>query len=206
MKGLKLILSILIGIGFVYALNTKLGQLPPIGKFLNPFSGFWQNAENVNAHPILNCHGTKQEVNVLYDEQDIPHIFAANEEDLYYAQGYVVAKDRLWQMDIQTRMAEGRLSEFLGDKTLKLDREKRRIGLKYASEKAAEKFLNEETKMVMNQFTKGVNDYIHSLDYKDLPLEYKLLDYEPLDWTSERSALLLKAMAERLTGNELDVE
>lgn len=206
MKGLKLILSILIGIGFVYALNTKLGQLPPIGKFLNPFSGFWQNAENVNAHPVLNCHGTKQEVNVLYDEQDIPHIFAANEEDLYYAQGYVVAKDRLWQMDIQTRMAEGRLSEFLGDKTLKLDREKRRIGLKYASEKAAEKFLNEETKMVMNQFTKGVNDYIHSLDYKDLPLEYKLLDYEPLDWTSERSALLLKAMAERLTGNELDVE
>src|SRR3569833_89411 len=98
--------------GLIYALQTKIGDIPPLGKLLNPGSGFWQNAESKNiATEELTLEGLQGKVIIRYDEHRIPHIFAENDHDLYYAQGYVTAHDRLWEMDIQTRSAAGRLSE-----------------------------------------------------------------------------------------------
>lgn len=86
-------------------LNTKIGDIPPLAKFLNPFRGFWANAEPKDAGPNneLKIEGLKGSVEIQFDEQMIPHIFADNNQDLYFAQGYITAKDRLWQMDFQTR-------------------------------------------------------------------------------------------------------
>src|SRR5678815_3634755 len=73
----------------------------------------------------LKVPGLKQPVEIIRDEQGIPHIFAQNDDDLFFAQGYVMAQDRLWQLDIWRRWREGRLSEVYGAKTFDLDRENR---------------------------------------------------------------------------------
>jgi len=78
----------------------------------------------------------KGSVTVKYDEQHIPHVFASNDYDVYFTQGYITAADRLWQMDFQVMVTEGRLSEilgaeYLGNDILEMDRARRRKGLKY---------------------------------------------------------------------------
>src|SRR5437016_735444 len=100
----------------LWALDCQWGSVPPIGAFLNPSTGFWQNAESKHILPSENLKltGLLDKVVVKYDDNRIPHVFAQNDHDLYYAQGFLTARDRLWEMDIQTREAAGRLSEVLG--------------------------------------------------------------------------------------------
>src|ERR1700758_3332619 len=107
MKFVKAFVSIAMSLLLIWALNTKFGDIPPVGKFLNPSTGFWQNAEdkNVPMEENLRLTGLKAKVIIRYDEHSIPHIFAQNDHDLYLAQGYVTARDRLWEMDVQTRQA-----------------------------------------------------------------------------------------------------
>src|ERR1700722_18552153 len=107
MKFTKAFISIAITAILIWALNTKFGATPPLGKFLNPATGFWQNAESkhVTASFEKKLDGLHGQITIRYDDNMIPHIFADNDHDLYFAQGYVTARDRLWQMDIQTRMA-----------------------------------------------------------------------------------------------------
>ena len=98
MKYLNFIISLLLTVAVFYGLNTKFGSIPPIGKFLNPYSGIWQNEtdETIDGSVVMN--GLKEEVIIHYDAQLIPHLFAQNDIDLYRAQGYITAKHRLWQM------------------------------------------------------------------------------------------------------------
>lgn len=209
MKFLKPILLILVTIILGVALNTKLGPLPPVGKLLDPFHGFWQNADKVGGEKNTddNIVGLKGKVEVYYDDRMVPHIFAGNDEDLYFMQGYITAKHRLWQMEFQTFAASGRISELVGEKGANFDREKRRTGMVYGAKKSLEQINNEpETKKILEAYTAGVNAYINSLSYKTLPLEYKLLDYTPEQWTMLKTALLLKYMAEMLTNMEDDFE
>src|SRR5690606_1304479 len=115
--------------------NSKIQTIPPLGKFLDPFHGFWQNADETQATDIeLQSARLNSTVTITIDQQGVPHIFADNEEDLYFAQGYITAKDRLWQMDFQTRFAAGRLSEVVGKEALELDRYQRRTGMVYGAE------------------------------------------------------------------------
>ena len=88
----------------------------PLGNFLSPQHGFWQNAEptELDFSASLHIPGLRDKVEIFFDERLIPHIFAQNDEDLYTAQGYIHAKFRLFQMDLQTRAAAGRASEFAG--------------------------------------------------------------------------------------------
>src|ERR1039458_2119058 len=85
--------------------------------------------------------GLSSKVRVVRDEQGVSTIEAARLEDLFFAQGYVTAQDRLWQMDILRRTAAGELSEIIGEDTLKMDREERILGLRLAAE-AAEKTIS----------------------------------------------------------------
>ncbi|MFA6249673.1 MAG: penicillin acylase family protein, partial [Mucilaginibacter sp.] len=103
MKVFKAIFSIAITAVFIWALQTKFGDVPPLGEFLNPSTGFWQNAESKNIIPAekLKLNGLQGKVTIRYDENMVPHVFAENDHDLYYVQGYLTAKARLWQMDIQ---------------------------------------------------------------------------------------------------------
>lgn len=181
----------------------------PVGNFLSPQSGFWQNAEDTSAtfNADLSFPGLKGKVQVYFDARLVPHVFAENDEDLYFVQGYLHAKFRLFQMDLQTKAAEGRVSEIAGPKAINYDREQRRLGMKYAAENSlAVMEKDPKARAIYTAYTAGVNAYIHSLTVKDLPLEYKILNFAPEEWTNLRTALLLKMMAKMLaSGTEKDM-
>jgi penicillin G amidase len=203
MKIVKAIFSVLFSLVLIYTLNNKFGDIPPLAKFLDPFNGFWANAESKKqaSENTLNIEGLKGEVEIHFDDQMIPHIFANNDQDLYFAQGYITAKDRLWQMDFQTRFAAGRLSEVVGPKAIELDRYQRRMGMSFGAENMIEEVMKDpEINAIMNAYSAGVNAYIHSLKPSEYPLEFKLLNYEPEDWKPVNSALLLKLMSATLAG------
>ena len=207
----KAITSLLFTIALVYALNRSwdFGKpIPPLGKFLDPFHGFWRNAESKDLKPLEETiSGLKDEVSIVYDSTLIPHIYAKNEEDLFFAQGYITAKYRLWQMEFQTHAAAGRIAEIIGPAALDFDRGQRRLGMVYAAQNSVDEMEKDSTvKMIANRYSDGVNAYINSLDYEKLPLEYKLLNYWPEQWTPLKSGLLLKYMAKTLNIREKDFE
>jgi len=191
----------------VFLLNTKMGSLPPLGKFLDPFNGFWQQAESrqTQTESKLQINGLKGQVTIRFDENRVPHIEADNEEDLYFAQGFIVARDRLWQLDFQTRFAAGRLSEVIGEKAIDLDKYNRRMGMGFGA-RNMEAFVikDPKMKMVLDAYTKGINAYIGTLKPKDYPIEFKLLDYEPENWKPINSAYLLKLMSATLAAASND--
>ncbi|HZB12743.1 MAG TPA: penicillin acylase family protein [Chryseolinea sp.] len=213
---MKFILSLVITFSLIYFLDNRWviggNPLPPLGKFLDPFHGFWQNIESSTPRSTtLDIPGIKAEVTVIFDSLDIPHIFASNDEDLYYAQGYVTASHRLWQMEFQTHAAAGRVSEITGEGKngviLNYDRGQRRLGMVYAAENALSE-VNQDplSKMMVERYTAGVNAFITSLDYSKLPFEYKLLNYQPEPWLPFKCALLLKSMAQTLNMGDKDME
>ena len=207
----KAIISLLFTVALVYSLNRSwdFGKpIPPLGKFLDPFHGFWRNAESKNLKPSdENISGLKDEVLIVYDSTLIPHIYAKSEEDLFFAQGYITAKHRLWQMEFQTHAAAGRISEIIGPAALDFDRGQRRLGMAYAAQNSVDEMQKDSTiKIVATRYSDGVNAYIKSLDYEKLPLEYKLLNYWPEEWTPLKSGLLLKYMAKTLNIQDKDFE
>lgn len=205
MRILKIVLGLLLLIGISWGGNTRFGMLPPVLKFLDPFGGFWQNAELTDRVDSVMVKGTRDNASVTWDERGVPHIFASNEFDLYYLQGYLTARDRLWQMEFQTHAAAGRLSEIIGGKAIDFDLEQRRIGMTYAAEKALKLIEQDAVSMnILSAYTAGVNQYVSELDESSLPLEYKLLDYKPEPWNIYKSGLLLKYMAKMLNGTEND--
>jgi penicillin amidase len=198
MNRVKALICIVVPILLAYALNTKFGDTPPILKFLNPFTGFWQNAESdmITSTKKLALKGAHDKIDIFFDDRMIPHVFAQNDHDAYYAQGYVTAMHRLWQMDFQTRFAAGRISEVVGKKAKEVDRYQRRMGMVYGAENSLRGMMEDpKAKEMILAYTQGINDYIHSLSNANLPLEYKLLDFKPEDWTPIKCALLLKQMS-----------
>lgn len=207
MRIIPFIISIVITAGLVYALNKKWGSIPPMGKFLSPQHGFWQNAEAIDQdfNADLKFPGLKGNAEVYFDERLVPHVFADNDEDAYFIQGYLHAKFRLFQMDIQTKAAEGRVSEIVGPKAINYDKTQRRLGMRFAAENALKETEKDPSgKAAFDAYTNGVNAYINSLTESSLPLECKLLDFKPEKWTNLRTALLLKMMAQMLASDTED--
>ncbi|RZM05502.1 MAG: hypothetical protein EOO88_54785 [Pedobacter sp.] len=186
MRIIPFLISAVLTLAFVWALNRPWGDgVPmPMGKFLSPQTGFWQNAEAVdhNYSADLKFAQLKGKVDVYFDERLVPHIFAENDEDLYFMQGYLHAKFRLFQMDLQTKAAEGRASEIAGIKAVQYDREQRRLGMRYAAEIALKEMEKDpESLAVFTAYTAGVNSYIETLTESTLPLEYKILNFTHLE-------------------------
>ena len=207
MKFIKLIGALFLNVLIFYGLNTKVASAPPLGKFLNPTTGIWQNEMDETVNGEISINGLKETVSVHYDELLIPHVFAQNEEDLYRTQGYLTAKHRLWQMEFQTYAAAGRLSEIVGPDAIDYDRQQRRRGMVYGAEQALNKMQKDtETYKLVEAYRDGVNSYIGQLQTSDLPVEYKLLDYEPELWTTKKTALLLMYMTKMLAGYDSDLE
>ncbi len=189
--------------GLIFILDHPLGALPALGRLLDPINGCLANAEptNIDFNQSIKLPTLQGATTVWLDEQMIPHIHASTEHDLYFVEGYLHASFRLWQIDMETRAAAGRVSEVIGDKTLAYDRKQRRKGMVYAAENSLKAMeANPETKLMMDAYTAGINYYISGLTYKDLPLEYKLMGFKPEPWTNLKIALLLKYMADDLTG------
>jgi penicillin amidase len=198
-------LTALLTLVLVYFLNTKpgflmgtpAGNLPPLGKLLDPFAGFWQNAEMES--PVarlgkeLKLKGLRGKVTVQFDKRMVPHIFAEHELDAYYAQGYITAFFRLWQMDMITRASGGFVAEVVGPIGLQNDLEKRRMGVLGAAEKMAEALSKDSlTRSIVDAYTAGINAYVDELHPAHYPLEYKILDFAPTHWTPLHTALIQK--------------
>lgn len=206
----KFFTSLVVTLLLIYVLDRgwTLGSvsIPPLGKFLDPYHGFWQNIEpsGYQGKKQVAIPGLRQPVSVVYDSLLIPHIFAKNNDDLYLAQGYITAMHRLWQMEFQTHAAAGRVSEIVAsDLTRQYDRRQRRLGMTYGAQQAL-KAMEEHPAVI--QYTKGINLFIESLNYDNLPFEYKLLNYKPEPWTPLKCALLLKSMAQTLNIGDKDIE
>ncbi len=143
--------------------------------------------------------GVEEPVEIYFDEYGVTHIYAENEPDMTYAQGYVQAMDRLMQMELTRRLIAGRLSEIAGPAFLEDDRFYRTVGFYRAAELSLEA-LGTETKQLLDRYTAGVNDYIQQ-NSDNLPPEFLLLDYEPEPWQPVDSLAIAKMMAWELGGN-----
>lgn len=213
MRWVKFLFSFLLTIAFIWALLVPIGPVTfSAGAFFNPFEGFWQNAEPLELRlpATVNVPGLEEEVEVVFDERRVPHIFAKNTRDLMYMQGYLTARDRLWQMEFQIFAAAGRLTELVGrgpnDAVLKMDRQARRQGMVTGAKASLEAMMaSEDVREVLEAYAAGVNAYIAQLDRADLPLEYKLLNYQPEPWSPLKTALFLKYMANDLASRADDI-
>lgn len=206
MKFLKCLWSVVVAVALIYFFNKPLGVVPPLGKFFSPFHGFLQNTTgNEDLSEEIFLTGVTDEVKVVYDKNYVPHVFANNEEDLYFAQGYLVAMDRLWQMEFYTLVSSGRLTEVVGETAFEYDRYNRRLGMARAAAEITENQKKDPVAWkIMTAYTNGVNAYISQLKYKDLPIEYKILGYEPDEWTQYKTILMLMNMRQTLNGRSDD--
>ena len=136
--------------------------------------------------------GIYENVNIYRDDYGVAHIEAANENDMYFALGYTHSQDRLWQMDLYRRVAEGKLSEIFGKDALEFDKLFKTIGIN----KIAYQFYNNlspKSKDILKSYSDGVNYFINS-HIKKLPLEFDVLNYKPELWKPEHSIMLVRMM------------
>ena len=147
----------------------------------------------------VRLEGLHESVEVIRDRYGVPHIYAQNEDDLFFAQGYVHAQERLWQMELNRRIGSGCLSEIFGLVALEADRFTRRLGM-HRSATAAVAHLSEHNKRILEAYASGVNTYIerHS---NNLSIEFTLLRFKPELWRIENSLQWSKMMAWNLGGN-----
>ncbi|MGE5735171.1 MAG: penicillin acylase family protein [Acidobacteriota bacterium] len=140
--------------------------------------------------------GLSAPVKVTRDEHGVATIDAANLEDLFFAQGYVTAQDRLWQMDAMRRFAAGELAEVLGPSQLQHDREQRILGLRDVARRSLQQYSARDRSYV-DAYTRGVNAYIQERG-DSLPLEFRILRYKPAPWTAEDAVLMGASMVQNL--------
>lgn len=141
------------------------------------------------------------EVTVIRDEQGVPHIKASSDADLYRAQGFVQAQDRMFQMDLARRQASGRLAEVVGEAAVPTDQFFRTFSLREAAKDSWEGY-GSDAKQVLEWYAEGVNAYMEQASENgELPYEFKLLGYEPEPWSEVDSLTIGKFMAYDLGGN-----
>lgn len=157
----------------------------------------------------INVPGLDAQVDVYRDQNGIPHIYASTEHDLFFAQGYVHAQDRFWQMDFQRHTSAGRLSELLGSTTVDVDRFLRTMGWERVARQELET-MDETSRLMLESYAEGVNAYLGEHSGTQISLEYlflKLLNsgYTPAPWEPLNSVSWAKAMAWDLRDN-MDIE
>ena len=136
--------------------------------------------------------GIKSDVKIYSGDYGVPHIFASSDEDMYFALGYMHAQDRLWQMDLTRRVAEGKLSEIFGNSTIKYDKLFITIGINRFAYRWY-KEISPKSKQILNAYSAGVNEFIAN-HYNQLPVEFDLLNYKPMPWHPEHSLMVTRMM------------
>ena len=140
--------------------------------------------------------GLSGSVIVIRDAHGVPTIEASSLPDVFFAQGYVTAQDRLWQMDIMRRYGSGELSEVLGEDTLRIDREQRILGLRDVARKSVQR-LSPRDLGFLQAYARGVNAYMEG-HRKHPPLEFTILGYSPKPWSPEDSLVIANQMVKDL--------
>ena len=144
----------------------------------------------------LRVSGLSAPVTVIRDHHGVPHITAATMSDLLFAQGYVTAQDRLWEMDMTRRYGRGELAEILGPDYVKSDRLQRVLGMRDIAERAVAEMSPEE-KALADAYARGVNAFIDSAQ-GHLPMEFRVLRYSPGRWTAVDSLVCGATFSEML--------
>jgi penicillin amidase len=145
----------------------------------------------------ISLPGLQKEITVERDNWGVPHIRASSLQDAVEAQGYVMAQDRLWQLDLMRRASRGQLSEIVGPLALKSDKQFRTFGFSRAAERdyAA---MDKDSRALMEAYARGVNAFIEQ-HQKSLPLEFTLLKYKPQPWQPTDSLVIAGYMYQTLT-------
>lgn len=190
--------------GLIYLSVWPPGSLPPLGPLLDPVAGAFGSARQAEFPPTSSATipGLRGTVDVRYDDRGVPHIFAFSESDAVRALGYVVARDRLFQLELQARAGAGRLTEMVGPLALPIDREMRGLGLPDAARRRLAQ-LPEHERLLLQAFADGANTWIDGLG-RDRPLEYILLGRSPERWEPVNSLHLLGRMGWTLAHSSLE--
>jgi len=141
--------------------------------------------------------GLEDRVEVYFDEYAAPHIYAKNEHDLFFAAGYIAARERLFQMTIKAAAVEGRLAELFGERSLPDDIYLRTWGIPKMARLLAEN-MHPDARTISTHFCEGINAYIDAAKH-DLPIEFKLLRIQPLRWEPVHVAGFVRLMGHNLT-------
>ena len=136
----------------------------------------------------LKAAGLQQSVDVIRDRWGVPHIYAQNADDLFFAQGYVMAQDRLWQMEWWRREHEGRLAEVLGPRAVARDRQARLLKYRGPFDDTEWTSYHKDAKRIFTAYANGINAYI-AQNADNLPVEFKLTGIKPEPWTAETVVL-----------------
>ena len=191
--------------GTTYLGIHRAGVVPPLGPILDPANGVWALARSARPMPLgtIRSQIFSAPVEVTIDDRGVPHIFAKAEMDAFRALGFLVARDRLFQLEIQTRAAAGTLTELVGPNALPLDRQARKFGFgqMLARVKARRDTTTEGYRSIV-AYGEGVNAYLDQLRPADVPLEYRLLGARPARWTADQTDALLARMAVTLAFND----
>jgi penicillin amidase len=162
--------------------------------------GVWLKHKMQSSLPELDrsllAPGLSAPVTVRRDQHGVPHIEASNLDDLLFAQGYVTAQDRLWQMDMARRMSAGEAAEILGSKLVEHDRMQRVLAMRVTAERLTSS-LDAEQRRLFDDYAGGVNAYIGSHADR-LPAEFRLLHYQPKPWQAVDSMLVVMSMVQML--------
>lgn len=175
-----LVLVVLVGLAFLALNHISRRALPDYNK-------------------NISLSGLKAEVKVIRDERAVPHVFASNTHDLYMVTGYLMAQDRLWQMDLLRRVTLGRLSEIFGADMVETDQLLRALRMSEKSHLVLDS-LDPAMKSDIEAFASGINQYITQMG-KKLPPEYTILGYQPEPWQAVHTVNLIGYMAWDLAGS-----
>lgn len=192
-----------LGIGLIYGLHRPVSGLAPLGPLFDPVDGLYRTArfaEHAKDDEVV-IDGLEGPVTVLRDERGVPHVFAESDRDAIMAFGFVVAQDRLFQLDFIPRVASGRLSEIFGPASVNSDKFLRSTGMEWGAQKNLQRAQDENglEEEIVSWFATGVNTYIDNLEDKDLPFEFKLFGYRPDRYSLIQAMRLLQYFAFDLT-------
>src|SRR5262245_12169023 len=187
----------------------KSGMIPTVfSALLRPVVRYFDRHSLPRYDGELTIAGLRQSVNVRWDGYAIPHVFAANEHDLFLAQGYLHAQERLWQMELGRRFLSGRMAEIFGDFALPW----KELTAQFRGKSSAEfdyfvrlldisecapatlKQLHEPEQLRLLAYSEGVNAYIERCG-KKLPWEFQVLRYQPEPWRPQDTVMITKSFA-----------
>lgn len=177
---------------------TRVYMTNKVFLFLLVFLSLSFNAFAQNSPSKIIIHGLASEVTVRRDDRGIPYIDAKSDADLYFAQGYITASDRLWQMDLMRRLARGETAEIFGRVSLEEDKRWRRFGFAQIADKSLAE-LSPELRAALSDYARGVNAYIASLNETTMPVEFRILQYTPKQWAATDTIVIGKILTDALS-------
>ena len=185
---LNLLISLSVTGLLCYVAARGLGSVPPLGPALNPNAGIWNTAQNAQfqSQETLHFPGLQQPVTVIFEKSGIPHIQAATDADLFWTIGYLHARFRLTEMDLERRQGEGALAEIVGPKALDSDKFEASLGLQRAAQADWQALAAKKGRayQALTAYAQGVNAVIEQEEQNNtLPLMFTLLNYKPRPWT-----------------------